>query len=103
MVGLLFRLPQHCLPVTFLQRSSLFLPTNLYSLKWHQTFNTGPAAETKARMVQIQKNDPNFEKKKTRLISIDVFDVEDFVVLSKFGSAKKSWTKKTLSHQWKIT
>ena len=53
-------------------------------------------------MVQIQKNDPNFEKK-TRLISIDVFDVEDFVVLSKFGSAKKSWTKKTLSHQWKIT
>ena len=70
-----------------MQRSSLFLPANLYSLKWHQTFNTGPAAETKARMVQIQKNDPNFEKK-TRLISIDVFDVEDFVVLSKFGSEK---------------
>ena len=93
MVGLLFRLPQHCLPVTFLQRSSLFLPTNLYSLKWHQTFNTGPAAETKARMVQIQKNDPNFEKK-TRLISIDVFDVEDFVVLSKFGSEKNHGLKK---------
>ena len=38
-------------------------------------------------MIQISKQ-------KTRLISIDVFDVEDFVVLSKFGSEKNHGLKK---------